>query len=83
MTKFFGDDKHVQSHNFRPSWATHYYDATKDIATVQKVLGHKDIKTTMSYLKTTQNETRQKVEDYYMQQQPSKRQRTGAQAAGQ
>ena len=45
-----GIPKHVTSHTFRHSFATHLIQAGYDIRTVQDLLGHRDIRTTQVYL---------------------------------
>lgn len=44
-----GITKHASCHTFRHSFATHLLEAGYDIRTVQELLGHKDVKTTMIY----------------------------------
>jgi len=44
-----GLTKRVSCHTFRHSFATHLLEAHYDIRTVQELLGHKDVKTTMIY----------------------------------
>jgi len=44
-----GIDKHVTCHTFRHSFATQLLEAGYDIRTVQALLGHQDVKTTMIY----------------------------------
>ena len=48
--KLAGIDKHVSSHAFRHSFATHLIEANTPIQTVQQLLGHASIETTKIYL---------------------------------
>ena len=44
-----GIAKHVTTHTFRHSFATHLLEDGYDIRTVQELLGHEDVRTTMVY----------------------------------
>jgi integron integrase len=47
--RIVGIEKRVSCHTFRHSFATHLLQNGYDIRTVQELLGHKDVKTTMIY----------------------------------
>ena len=49
--------KRVTSHTFRHSFASHLLQANYDIRTIQEMLGHSDVKTTMIYTHTVQSRT--------------------------
>jgi site-specific recombinase XerD len=44
-----GLTKRIGPHTFRHCFATHLLESGYDIRTVQELLGHKDVKTTMIY----------------------------------
>ena len=49
--------KRVTSHTFRHSFATHLLQANYDIRTIQVMLGHSNVKTTMIYTHVVQSRT--------------------------
>lgn len=49
--------KRATAHTFRHSFASHLLQANYDIRTIQKMLGHTDVRTTMIYTNTVRSRT--------------------------
>jgi integron integrase len=55
--KELGICKRVATHTFRHSFATHLLQANYDIRTIQELLGHSNVRTTMIYTHTIKSQT--------------------------
>ena len=53
--------KRVTAHTFRHTFASHLLRANVDLRTIQQMLGHSDIRTTMIYTHTVQSRTKKEM----------------------
>ncbi|PWI46904.1 hypothetical protein CEE45_14540 [Candidatus Heimdallarchaeota archaeon B3_Heim] len=61
------DSRKFKSHIMRYSFATHYYNESKDVKLVGDLLGHSNVATTSDYLRLGQKETIGKVRSLFEQ----------------
>ena len=76
LTRFF--QKHniaVQSHDFRTTMITNFYNNCKDLAKTKKFSGHASIKMVERYVKVDKEKMHEENAEFLQQQMPGKRAR--------
>jgi len=58
-------NKPITSHSARHTYATLFLEKTSDVATLQVLLGHTDIRTTMVYVHISEGKKHEQVMDFY------------------
>jgi len=71
-----GINKRVGLHTIRHSFATDYLKRTKNLATLQKILGHKSIKTTSVYLHYDKTDVIEGLNQYWGKRDKTKEEKT-------
>jgi len=59
------DSRKFKPHIMRYSFATHYYNESKDVKLISKLLGHANVSTTSDYLRLDNKETESKARELF------------------
>jgi site-specific recombinase XerD len=65
ITREIKSDINIHPHRFRKTFAQRLYNGGCKLITIQNLLGHKDIKTTMIYLSVSKEELKEDYKKYY------------------